>query len=336
MYFIIMTIPSAMTQIVLQGGGGPEQLRVREEPVPVPGPAQVLVRVKAAGVAFNDVTARQGRNPARLPRVLGFDIVGEVVALGGRVTSMRTGQRVAALVGTGGYSAYVAVDAKRAVPVRSDVDAADVDALVLNYVTAWQLLHRAAQVRPGQEILVLGAAGGVGSALLELARLDGVTVFGTASAARRDAVESAGGHWIADVADQPSPVDAVFDPVGGPSLRRSRRVTRTGGVVMSFGFSFVVAAGHSKYGGLARTVAALVRARLTPGPRVRLFQVDQNARKNLDTYRADLTRLVELLAEGRIKPVVTRMPLTEAAEAHRRLEAREVLGKLVLIPGGDA
>ena len=325
-----------MTQIVLEEAGGPERLTVRDEPVPVPGPAQVLVRVEAAGVAFNDVTGRQGRNPGRLPRVLGFDVVGEVVALGGGVTGVREGQRVAALVGTGGYSAYVAVDAERTVLVRSDVDAAEVDALVLNYVTAWQLLHRAAQVRAGQTILVLGAAGGVGSALLELARLDGVTVFGTASAARRAAVDSAGGHWIADVADLPSPVDAVFDPVGGPSLRSSRRVTRAGGVVVSFGFSFVVAAGHSKYGGLARTVAALVRTRLTPGPRVRLFQVDQNARKNLDAYRVDLTRLVELLTEGRIKPVVTRMPLTAAAEAHRRLEAREVLGKLVLIPGGDA
>ena len=325
-----------MTQIVLDEPGGPEHLAVRQVPMPVPGPAQVLVRVEAAGVAFTDITARQGRNPGPLPRVLGFDVVGEVGALGDRVTGVRPGQLVAALLGAGGYSAYVVVDAERVVPVREDVDAAEVDALVLNYVSAWQLLHRAANVRPGQTILVLGAAGGVGSALVELARLEGVTVFGTASAARRDAVEAAGAHWIADVTDVPEKVDAAFDPVGGPSLRRSRRVTRPKGIVVSFGFSFVVTAGHSKYVGLARTAAALVRARLTPGPRLRLFQVEQAARKDPDAYRADLIRLVEILAEGRIRPVVTRMALTEAAQAHRRLEAREVLGKVVLIPGDAA
>jgi NADPH:quinone reductase-like Zn-dependent oxidoreductase len=331
-----MTSEPTMTQIVFDKPGGPEQLTVQQEPMPVPGPAQVLVRVEAAGVAFNDITTRQGRSPGRLPRVLGFDMVGEVVALGEQVTSVSVGQRVAALLGTGGYSAYVALDAGRVIGVRSDVDAAEVDALVLNYVTAWQLLHRVAKVAAGQSILVIGAAGGVGSALLELAKLDGITVYGTSSPARREIVEAAGGHWLADTADASTEVDAVFDPVGGPSLRDSRRATRAGGVAVSFGFSFTVAAGHSKYVGLARTAWALVRARLTPGPGVRLYRIEDSYRKHPDNYREDLNRLVELLADGLIKPVVTRLPLTEAAEAHRRLEAREVAGKLVLIPGAAA
>jgi len=325
-----------MTQIVLDGPGAAERLTVVQGPVPEPGAGQVVVRAEAAGVAFIDVITRQGRSPGPVPRVLGFDVVGRVVAVGSAVTALREGERVAALLGTGGYSTHVVIDVDRAVPVSADVDAAELDALVLNYVTAWQMLHRTAQVKPGQSILVLGAAGGVGSALRELALLDGIDVYGTSSPGRRAVVETGGGHWIPAAADVPASVDAAFDPVGGPSLRTSRQVTRAGGVVVSYGFSFTVAAGHSKYAGLARTAAALVHARITPGPRVRLYTVEDSARKDPAAYREDLTRLVGLLAEGRIRPVVSRLPLTEAAEAHRRLEARQVIGKLVLVPAGVA
>ena len=160
-----------MTQIMLERPGGPGQLTARQVPVPDPGPRQILIRAEAAGVAFNDVTTRQGRNPGRLPQVLGFDVVGRVAALGRHVTTLEQGQRVAALLGTGGYAAYVVADAGHAVPIRPDVDAAEADTLVLNYAAAWQMLHRTAQVQPGQSILVLGAAGGVVSALLELSKL---------------------------------------------------------------------------------------------------------------------------------------------------------------------
>jgi len=104
--------------------------------------------------------------------------------------------------------------------------------------------------------------------------------------------------------------------------------------VVSYGFSFTVGAGHSKHGGLARTVAALIRTKLTPGPAVRLYRVEKAAHDDPAAYREDLTRLVDMLADGRIHPRVTVMPLVEAAEAHRRLEAREIVGKLVLDPNG--
>ena len=329
-----MMTQTAMTQGVLDQPGGPDRLTVEHGPMPAPGPGQVLVHTEAAGVAFNDSTTRRGSNPGRLPRVLGFDVVGRITAVGREVTTLQEGQRVAALIGTGGSSSDVVVDAKLAVAVPTDLDPAEIDALVLNYAPAWQLLHRAAKVQRDQTILVLGAAGGVGSALRELAQLDGIDVYGTSSPSRREAVETGGGHWLAQAADVPTRVDAVFDPIGGPSLRASRRVTRAGGIVVSYGFSFTVDAGHSKYGGLARTMAALVRARLTPGPAVRFFGI--SARKDPAAYREDLTRLVQLLADGRIRPVVTRMALDEAAAAHRRLEARQVIGKLVLVPGGAA
>lgn len=317
-------------EIELDAAGGPDRLSVRHVPIPQPGPGQVLVQVEAAGVAFNDVMTRQGRNPGPLPRVLGFDVVGKVMTVGGGVTDLPEGQRVAALIGTGGYASHVILDAGSAIPVRPDVDAAQVDALVLNYVTAWQMLHRTAQVRPGQSALIIGAAGGVGSALVELARTAGVNVFGTSSPARRESVVAAGAHWVQSAGDLPGKVDVVFDPVGGPSLRTSRQVTVAGGVVVSYGFSFAAAAGHSKHGGLARTAAALALARLAPGPRVRLYLVEKAAQRDPAAYREDLNRLVDMLADGEIRPLVTTLPLVQAAEGHRRLEAREVVGKLVL------
>ena len=328
-----MAASEQMTQIVLDGAGGPDRLSVQQAAVPDPGPGQVLIRVEAAGVGFNDITTREGRNPGALPRVLGYDVVGHVVAAGAGVTALAPGQRVAALVGTGGYASHVVAQAERAVPVGSQVDAAQVDALVLNYATAWQLLHRATRIVSGQSILIVGAAGGVGSALVELALLEGATVYGTSSPARRETVEAAGAHWVASAADLPVPVDAVFDPVGGPSLHQSRRATRRGGVVVGYGFSFTVATGLSKYGGLARTLGALMRARLTPGPRMRLYLIERSISRDPAAYREDLAHLVGMLDQGRIHPMITTLPLTEAAQAHRRLQAREVIGKLVLIPG---
>ena len=320
-----------MTEVVLMGAGGPDQLVVRQGSVPRPAAGQVLVCVEAAGVAFNDITTRQGRNPGSLPRVLGFDVVGRVEALGEGVTSPQVGQRVAALLGTGGYASHVVLDAERAIPVPDDVDAVQLDALILNYATAWQMLHRVADVEPGARILVLGAAGGVGSALCELALLDWVDVYGTASAGRRAVVEAAGVHWIANAAKIADKVDAVFDPVGGPSLRISRRATRQSGVVVSFGFSFTAGSRQSRYGGLARTTAALLLARLTPGPKVRLYRIEQSARKHPDAYREDLGKLIGLLGAGAIQPAVSTLPLSQAAKAHRQLEERQVAGKLVLV-----
>ena len=321
-----------MTKVVLIGPGDPDQLAVQHASVPRPAAGEILVRAEAAGVAFNDVTARQGRNPGPLPRVLGFDVVGRVEAVGEGVTTLRSGQRVAALLGAGGYASHIVLDAERAIPVSADVDPVLLDALILNYAAAWQMLHRVANVQARSRILVLGAAGGVGSALCELARLAGVDVYGTASASRRGALEAAEVTWIARTTDIPDEVDAVFDPVGGPSLRTSRQVTRPGGVVVSFGFSFTAGSRHSRYGGLARTVAALLLARLTPGPKVRLYQVERSARIDPDAYREDLDTLIALLAAGSIRPAVSTLPLSQAAEAHRRLEARQVAGKLVLVP----
>ncbi|MTD54726.1 zinc-binding dehydrogenase [Amycolatopsis pithecellobii] len=316
----------------LTATGGPEMLQVEPMSVPEPGPGQVLIRVEAAGVAFNDVSTREGLNPGPLPDVLGFDVVGHVEKVGAGVDDVAVGQRVGALAGVGGYATHVLATSQRAAPLPEGPSAEELDALVLNYLTAWQMFHRKVRAVPGQAVLILGAAGGVGSALCQIARAAGVEVYGTSSRARRARVEANGATWVADTAAVPEPVAATFDPVGGPSLARSRRTTKRSGVVVSYGFSFAIGAGYSKVGAMVRTVGALVRAKLTPGARVVVHTVERAVDKDPAGFRADMTALVELLRAGTLKPEVTTLPLDQAAEAHRRLENREVEGKLVLIP----
>ncbi|PRY38639.1 NADPH:quinone reductase-like Zn-dependent oxidoreductase [Umezawaea tangerina] len=321
-----------MTGVVVRAPGGPDVLQVEEMAAPTPAAGGVVVEVEAAGVAFGDVQLRQGRLPGKLPVVPGYDVVGRVSAVGPGVRGIAVGQRVAALTGTGGYATRAAARADRVVPVPEGLPAASVVALVLNYLTAWQMLHRAAAVRPGGSVLVLGAAGGVGSALVELAARDGIRVYGTASPRRHAALTAAGVTVVADQTAVPEPVDAVFDSVGGPSLAVSRRAAKPTGVVVGYGMSFAIAADLSKAGGLVRAVAALARAKLTPGPKVVDYLVLSSADRDPAAFRADLARLLDLLAEGAVSPVVTTMPLARAAEAHRLLEARQVVGKLVLVP----
>lgn len=321
-----------MTRVRLTSPGGPEVLVAETAPWPAPGPGQVLIRAEAAGVAFHDIATRRGLSPGALPEVLGFDVVGHVLELGPQVTGFAVGDRVGALVGTGGYATHVLAPTTQVVPMPDGLDAAVLDALLLNYLTAWQMFHHVAKPRPGQSVLVLGAAGGVGSALTQIARAAGVEVYGTSSPARRERVKSLGATWVADPTALPAPVAATFDPVGGPSLAVSRRATSREGVVISYGFSFTADAGYSKAGALARTLAAIARAKLTPGPRLAVHTVLNMVRKDPAAFRADMTALIDLLADGSIAPEVTTLPLAEAAEAHRRLENREVQGKLVLIP----
>ncbi|MEU8235563.1 zinc-binding dehydrogenase [Actinoplanes sp. NPDC048967] len=327
-----MTMNAGSRRVRLTSTGGPEVLRVEAMSVPAPGPGQILITMEAAGVAFHDVTTRRGLTPGALPEVPGFDVVGHVARVGAGVTELTVGQRVGALVGDGGYATHVLAPALRAAPLPEGHPAEVLDALVLNYLTAWQMFHRVARPAPGQSVLVLGAAGGVGSALSQLARTAGVEVYGTSSPARRARVEAVGATWVADAAAVPAPVAATFDPVGGPSLARSRRATSRSGVVVSYGFSFATGAGYSKAGALTRTAGALLRAKLSPGARLVVHTVLGAVDKDPAGFRADIAALVEQLDAGTLRPDVTTLPLDRAAEAHRRLENREVDGKLVLVP----
>ena len=211
------------TRIVVTHYGGPDVLRVVEEECPEPKNGEVRVRVLAAGVSLPDVMAREGIHPETppVPFTPGWDLVGVVDRLGDGASGFEPGQIVAALPIHGAYAEFVCLPQRELVPVPSGLDAAEAVSLVLNYVTAYQMLHRSAHVRPGQRVLIHGAAGGVGTALLQLGRLAGLEMYGTCSSRSAPAVSDLGGIPI-DYQHQDfvkeihrltgEGVDAVFDP----------------------------------------------------------------------------------------------------------------------------
>src|SRR5499427_8796758 len=171
------------TRIVVTHYGGPDELRVTEEDCPEPKSGEARLKVLAAGVSLPDLLMREGVHPEtpRLPFTPGWDLVGTVDRLGDGISGMEPGQIVAALPISGAYAEFVCLPRRELVPVPSGLDAAEAVSLVLNYVTASQMLHRSARIRAGQRVLIHGAAGGVGSALLELGHLAGLQMYGTCS-----------------------------------------------------------------------------------------------------------------------------------------------------------
>jgi NADPH:quinone reductase len=234
------------TRIIVTHYGGPDALRVIEEECPEPKDGEVRVRVLAAGVSLPDIMAREGVHPEtpRVPFTPGWDLVGEVDRLGDGVSGIEPGQLVVALPIHGGYAEFVCLPHRELVPVPSGLDAAEAVSLVLNYVTAYQMLHRSAKVKPGQRVLVHGAAGGVGSALLQLGRLAGLEMYGTCSSRGAPAVSDLGAipidyqhpDFVKEIQRVTSDgVDVVFDPIGGTHLWHSRKALRRGGRVVGYG-----------------------------------------------------------------------------------------------------
>ena len=234
------------TRIIVTHYGGPDALRVVEEELPEPKHGEVRVRVLAAGVAMPDIMAREGLHPETppVPYTPGWDLVGEVERLGSGVFGVEPGRIVAAMPIHGAYAEFVCLPQSELVPVPSGLDAARAVSLILNYVTAYQMLHRSARVEPGQRGLFHGASGGVGTALLQLGRLVGLEMYGTCSSHGARAVSDLGAipidyrhqDFVEEIRRHTSEgVDAVFDPIGGAHLWRSRQALRPGGRVVGYG-----------------------------------------------------------------------------------------------------
>jgi NADPH:quinone reductase-like Zn-dependent oxidoreductase len=333
-------------RIVVTRHGGPEVLQALEEDLPEPGAREARVKVLAAGVSAYDLMHRSsGLLPGAppLPYTPGEDIVGVVDKLGDGVSTVEPGQRVAGYPRGGGYAEFITEPASELVPLPAGVDPAEAVCLVANYLTAHMLLHPAASVQSGERVLVHGAAGGVGSALVELGRLAGLEMYGTASKYNHERVAALGATPIdyrtEDFVERirsltGDGVDAVFDPVGGArQIWRSYQALREGGRLVSFGVAATSKAGLRV---IPLTVLTVVLLNLVPGGKRASMSPNlaEFAPTHTEWYRETLTELVDLLAEGRIKPVVAeRIPLLEAARAHELLERGGYAGKVVLVTG---
>ncbi len=331
-------------RVVVSRHGGPDVLRVVEEDCSEPWGGEVRVKVLAAGVSAYDLMFRRsGLLPGtpRVPFTLGADVVGVVDKLGEGVSTVEPGQTVAgATFRLGGYAEFICLPAGDLVPAPSGVEPAEAVCLVTNYLTAQMALHRVANIRSGERILVHGAAGGVGTALLQLGKLAGLEMYGTASRYNHELVSTLGATPIdyrtEDFVERirsltGDGVDAIFDPIGGArQLWRSYRTLRQGGRLVWFGVAAVSRSGLRviPLSLLMRTLLALI----PDGKQAPLFP---DLGKDNTWYRATLTELLDWLAAGRIKPVVAeRIPLAEAARAHELLEHGGYAGKVVLVSRG--
>jgi NADPH:quinone reductase-like Zn-dependent oxidoreductase len=271
-------------------------------------------------------------------------MVGVVDQLGPETSGPAIGQAVAALTFYGSYSQFICLSVQELVLVPTGVDPAEAVSLVLNYVAAYQMLHRMAHVALGQRILVHGAAGGVGTAFLELGHLSGLQMYGTASKLKHGLVARLGAtpidyrteDFVGRVAVFTSGVgvDAVFDPMGSAHLKRSVKTVRRGGSVVAYGFYETANRGGNVVLDVLSQYLRLALWSLPPqGKHVVFYDIRRQKKKHPDWFREDLTALLGLLAAGTLRPVIAeRLPLEDVVKAHQQVEHAQVQGKLVLIP----
>ena len=316
------------------------------------------VSVLAAGVSLPDLMMREGVHPEtpRLPFTPGWDLIGVVDRLGAGISGIEPGQIVAALPISGAYAEFVCLPQRELVPVPPGLDAAEAVSLVLNYVTAYQMLHRSVKVRSGQRVLIHGAAGGVGSALLQLGRLAGLEMYGTCSSRGASAVSDLGGIPI-DYEHQDfvkeihrltgEGVDVVFESIGGTHIWRSRKALRSGGTVVAYGLTGSLRGGRlasGRSGGRHRFRAIAIFGLYIAGGwllpsrrRVVPYSIQWLKRLRPAWFRQDLITLFDLVQQQKIKPLIAqRFPLAEARQAHELLGTGGVTGKIVLVHNGSS
>jgi NADPH2:quinone reductase len=341
------------TRIIVTHYGGPDALQVIQEECSKPKSGEVRVRVQAAGVSLPDVMAREGIHPETpsVPFTPGWDLVGVVDELGEGVSGIEPGQIVTALPIHGAYAEFVCLPQSELVPVPEGLDAAEAVSLVLNYITAYQMMHRSIQVKPGQRALIHGASGGVGSALLQLGRLARLEMYGTCSARAAQAVSEMGCTPI-DYKHQAfveeihrltnDGVDVVFDPFGGAHLWQSRKALRRDGTVVGYGLiTSIRGEGLSssrpgrrqRFRGTPVFALYIAGGWLLPGrKRVVPYSIQTLKRLKPAWFREDLIVLLDLLKQQKLKPLVAeRFSFADARKAHEMLADGGVIGKIVLV-----
>jgi NADPH2:quinone reductase len=310
------------------------------------------VKILTAGVSLADILLREGVHPEsffrRTPFSPGWDIVGTVDKVGEKLTTTSTwqiGDIVASLTIVGGYAQYLCVPSSQLVSVPSEVDYAEAVSLILNYITAYQMLHRCAHIKSGESILVHGAAGGVGTALLQLGNLVGLEMYGTSSPRKEKVVSELGAKPIdyksVDFVQEifrltGNGVDVVFDGVGTKSLLRSYKTLRAGGRLIGYGFGSTLKDGRRRAYQIASNITNWINVlalNLIPDKRKIIpYSIQTLKRRKPAWFLEDLEILLNLLKHEKIKPIIAaRMPLIEASRAHQLLGTGSVTGKIVLI-----
>jgi synaptic vesicle membrane protein VAT-1 len=333
-----------MRQVWISQEGGPEVLQVREAPDPVPGPGEVRIRVRASGVNFADLMARKGTylDAPKVPFVPGYEVAGELDALGEEVREGRVGERVLALTRFGGYADAVCVPARAAWPIPDSLSFPEAASIPVNWLTAWHMLVELGNVREGHRVLVHSAGGGVGVAAVQIARRARAEVLGTASSTKHARLRELGlSHPIDYRRLKVEPevkrltagrgVDIVLDPLGGSSVRTSYRCLAPAGRLMLYGASSMSDGALSMLVGGVQMGAFWPASLMLQNKGVLGINVGR-----LFTEEALLTREMEAVlrgfADGSFRAIVdAEVPLAEAARAHGRLERRENFGKVVLV-----
>lgn len=342
-------LPATTTRVVLPGLVEPSGLQIVSAPIRPPAAGQLFVQVEATGISYAEQAMRKGRyfGQPEFPFTPGYDLVGRVLAVGSEADGPLIGQRVATMTKTGAWAAHANVEARDSVVVPDGISPEDAETVVVNGVTAWQMLHRAGRVDPGDTILVFGANGGVGGILIQLAQHHGVTVIGAASPRHHEALRAAGVIPV-DYADPnlsaavrehaPAGVDAVFDNIGGQITKSSFALLARGGTLVSYAIIDAVSGTGSLMTPFLQAIGqALLWSALPNGKKATFYDLWSGHRYRPARFRRhleeDLGHVFGLLRDGAISAnIAARYQLEDAQKAMRLAESRTLNGKVVLLP----
>jgi NADPH2:quinone reductase len=326
-----------MKAVQFKKTGSWDELKYTEVETPMPGPSQVRVKTAAISVNFADIMLRKGsylQTPA-LPATPGLECSGTIDAVGKNVKGLKAGQRVI-VFGPNCYAEYVLGESAQVVPVPDGIDLDDAAALTVNYLSAYHMLHTMADIQKGQTALVYAAAGGVGTAVIQLSKPGGFTVIGlTSTNEKSDFAQNQGADYVInyrrdDVVARVKEVtkdigvDLILNSVAGNTFARDFEVLAPLGQIVWFGF----AAGVPE-----KTLTELLQTGFRKSVGIRTFVIYSIAQMHPDKMRQSYDVLFQYLKQGTVKPHIhERIPLEDASRAHRMLESGAVTGKLILKP----
>jgi NADPH:quinone reductase-like Zn-dependent oxidoreductase len=320
--------------VVATAHGSSDVLKIVEHDLRAPAAGEVRIKIMAVGVCQDDIAARAGNRPflPKVPFTPGYNIVGDVDAIGEGVAGFAVGDRVAALTTFGGYAEYIYLKPDQLVRVPIDLNPAEVAPLILNYLVAYQVLQRMAKVKPNDKVLLIGASGGVGTAFLDLGKLDNLKMYGLASPSKHAALIELGAipidYRAQDFVEvlrrvEPDGLDAVFNGMAEDYLTRGMQVLRRGGTLVHYG-------GPESLWRFVVFMARFIWLNVVPDSKAILGYGTH--RVDLQLLKGDWIKLFTLLAEGKIKPIIAaKFPILEAAKANDLLAGGSVVGNLVLL-----